>query len=483
MRATFAALLVLALAAPASADTLLDNVDGVTLDKDGKLARFSGLLIDNDGRIAQVLQRKDKRPKRTDYVIDGQGRFVIPGLIDSHIRLMPVALAALAREADGQSLPTPRPEDRDVALGKAQRLLAAQGITAVADIGTTIEDWQTYRRAGDRGSLYLRIMAYAADIPAMALIAGPRPTPWLYDDHLRAGGVHLALDGPLETRAAALKSPYADAPGTSGAMAYNDTQLRNVLSRAAMDGFQLAVTAHGDAATSGALGAFTELSLTYGTGRRWRIEAVQLADPADMAEFGRLGVIASLAPGQLASESRVAEARLGPARLGEVQPWRSLAQVGAKLVFGSGGSTAPQSPFAAMAAAISREGEDGQPFGGWQPQERLVDRIDALAASSADGAFAGFADGHFGRLVAGERADFVLLASDPLLAPLTEFRGMRVVETWIGGRKIYDSAAPAPILNKPEGSSPPQAPQPTIHRGFAAAIARSETARARPRRT
>ncbi len=443
--AALAATLAFALAAPALADTLLDNVDGVTLGKDGRLVRFSGLLIDNDGRIAQVLQRKDKRPKRTDYVIDGKGRFIIPGLIDSHIRLMDVALAALSQAADGQALPAPRPEDRDVALGKVQRLLAGQGITAVADMGTSIEDWQTYRRAGDKGTLYLRIMAYAADIPTLALIAGPRPTPWLYDDRLRAGGLHLTLDGPFEARTAALKAPYADAPATSGTMRYNDTQLRNLMSRAAMDGFQLAVSAHGDAASAGVLGAYTELSLTYGNGRRWRIEAMQLAAPDDMAEFGRLGVIASLAPGQLASESRSAEGRLGTTRLGEVQPWRSLALAGAKLVFGSGSENRSQAPLTAMASAISREGEDGQPFGGWQPQERLADRVDALAAYSADGAFAGFADGRFGRLVEGERADFVILGSDPLLAPPSELRAMRVLETWIGGRKIYDAYAPPPV--------------------------------------
>jgi predicted amidohydrolase YtcJ len=451
--AALAAALIPALAAPALADTLLDNVDGVTLGQDGRLVRFSGLLIDDDGRIAQVLQRKDKRPRRTDFVIDGKGRFVIPGLIDSHIRLMDVALAALSDAQVGQAMPAPRPEDRDVALGKVQRLLAAQGITAVADMGTTIEDWQTYRRAGDKGGLYLRIMAYAADIPTLALIAGPRPTPWLYDDRLRAGGLHLVLDGPFETRSAALNAPYADAPVSaqvrSGTMRYNDTQLRNLMSRAAMDGFQLAVSAHGDAASASVLGAFTELSLTYGTGRRWRIEAMQLAAPADMAEYGRLGAIASLAPGRLADESKAAEARLGSARLGELQPWRSLAQGGAKLVFGSGEGNRPQAPLAAVAAAISREDENGQPFGGWQPQERLADRVDALAAYSADGAFAGFADGRFGRLVEGERADFVMLGSDPLLAPPSELRTMRVVETWIGGRKIYDAFAPPPAEASP----------------------------------
>jgi hypothetical protein len=45
-------------------------------------------------------------------------------------------------------------------------------VTAVADMGTSIEDWQAYRRAGDKNQLYVRIMAYAMGIDQMALIAG-----------------------------------------------------------------------------------------------------------------------------------------------------------------------------------------------------------------------------------------------------------------------------------------------------------------------
>ena len=86
-------------------------------------------------------------------------------------------------------VPPPRPADRDLALRTAQQILLQRGITAVADMGTTIEDWQTYRRAGDNRELHIRIMAYAAGNEAMILIGGPGPTPWLYEDRLRLNGV------------------------------------------------------------------------------------------------------------------------------------------------------------------------------------------------------------------------------------------------------------------------------------------------------
>ncbi len=43
-------------------------------------------------------------------------------------------------------------------------LLLKRGVTAVADMGIGIEDWQSYRRAGDAGNLRIRIMAYAGSV-------------------------------------------------------------------------------------------------------------------------------------------------------------------------------------------------------------------------------------------------------------------------------------------------------------------------------
>jgi predicted amidohydrolase YtcJ len=432
-----AVFLFLALSATAAqADVLIDNVNGMTLDRDGRVERFTGLIVGNDGRIAQVLQRSDKRPGKVDYKVDGKGRVVIPGLIDSHIRLMDLGLWLLTGK---RTEVTPRPEDRDLALAKAQRLLFERGVTAVADMGTTIEDWQTYRRAGDLGMLQLRIMAYAEGVEAMVLIGGPGPTPWLYDDRLRMGGVKLTLDGPLLSRAAALKAPYGDAPASKATLHLNDTQLKNLMSRAAMDNFQAAVEASGDKASAAVLDALGELTDTYRGDRRWRIEQAEVFDPADLPRLAGKGVVVSMQPQQEAAGSTLAEARLGPSRLAGAYAWKSLS-ASAALTFGS--DTVPE-PFADIATAITRQRPDGEPYGGWQPQERLT-REAALAAWTAGGAYAGFAEGHFGRLTQGQRADFLLIDSDPLLATPAELRAMRVLQTWIGGKLVYQMKADEP---------------------------------------
>ena len=544
--------LAIALVAPGSAlaDTLVTNVNGLTLDENGQVERFDGILIADDGRIEQVLRRGDKRPARTDYLVDGKGRVVIPGLIDGHAHVMGIGLAAMTLDLSGtrslaeaqariaayaaahpgrpwiigrgwnqeawglgrfptaaeldsvvgnrpvwlarvdghagwansaalaaagvtaqtkdpaggriervagslkpagvlvdaatalvdRVVPPPRPEDRDAAFAMAQQALLARGVTAVADMGTTIEDWQTYRRAGDLGNLRIRIMSYAAGTEAMTLIGGPGPTPWLYEDRLRMGGVKLFLDGALGSRGAWLKAPYADAPGQRGLTLTGETQLRNAMSRAAMDNFQVAVHAIGDAANAAVLSAIDELAQTYKGDRRWRIEHAQVIDPADMARLAQHGIVASMQPVHQTSDREMAEARLGPARLAGAYAWRSVLQAGGRLAFGSDAPVELPDPFAGLAAAISREGPDGQPFGGWQPQERIT-REQALAAYTTGAAHAGFADGRLGRIARGYRADFLFVDRDPTLASAAELRGTKVQEVWISGRLAWQADA------------------------------------------
>ena len=552
MRRVLAAALLAALPAPLLADTLLDNVDGMTTDRDGRIQRFAAVLIGDDGRIVQVFARSDKKPKKTTYAIDGKGRFVLPGLIDSHGHVMEMGIAALTLDlsdthtlaealtriaaysranpdrpwiigrgwnqeawglgryptaaeldaavgdravyldrADGHAAwassramaqagitaatkdpaggrierlpggkpagvfvdaakdlfdhakPAPRPEDRDLALGKAQALLLAKGVTAIADMGTSIEDWQAFRRAGDSGRLQVRIVSYALGVDNMVLIGGPGPSQWLYDDRLKMNGLKLYLDGALGSRGAWLKAPYSDAPGQTGNRLLNESQLKNLMSRAAIDHFQIAVHAIGDAANGAALDAFEDLAQTYKGDRRWRIEHAQIVDSADIARFGRIGVIASMQPVHQTSDRLMAEARLGPQRLAGAYAWASLKRGGAKLVFGSDVPVEAADPFAGIAAAISRQGPDGQPAGGWQAQER-VDLPTALAAYTSQGAWGLFAEDHFGRIEKGQRADFVFVDRDLSVSTPEQIRATKVLETWIGGRVAYDaSKAPA----------------------------------------
>ena len=532
------------LAAPAYADGLIDNVNGITLDEGGKFARFTGLVIGSDGKVIRTLQRADKRPERPDFRLDAKGKTMLPGLIDAHGHVMGLGfqlitldlsdtrsleeakakIAAYAaanpqrkwiigrgwnqetwglgrfptaadldsvvadkpvwlERVDGHAgwansaamrasgineksvsprggriektglkpngvfvdaaaeliakfVPAPLPSERDTALAKAQLHLLGLGITAIADMGTSVDDWLTFRRAGDAGGLRVRIISYAAGVEPMIAIGGSGPTPWLYEDRLRLGGVKLYADGALGSRGAFLKSDYADKPGQRGLSFIDTTKLSNLMSRAAMDDFQIAVHAIGDAANAQVLDVIDELVPTYKGDRRWRIEHAQVVDPADIARFARNGTIASMQPVHQTSDRLMAEARLGQTRLAGAYAWNSILKAGGRLAFGSDTPVESPDPFAGIATAITREDAKGEPLGGWQAQERVTPEA-ALAGFTSGAAYAGFAESKIGRLAPRMRADFVILDRDPFFVPPAEIRQVKVEETWVNGKRVF----------------------------------------------
>jgi len=538
--------LLVALPSPLLADTLIDNVNGLQVDRAGQLQHFSGVLVGNDGKVVQLLGPGEARPRRVDYRVDGRGRALLPGLIDAHGHLSELGLgtlqldltgtrsvaelqrrlaafaashsaprwiigrgwnqelwaekrfpttadldaviadrpvwleridehaavgnsAALRAAGIGASAKAPPggrieqglffdaardmvvrkisaslPAQRDQGLANAQAIMLGFGLTSVTDMRTDEGSWNTIRRMADAGRLQIRIISYAADIDQLLSIAGSKPTPWLYGDRLRMVGLKIYADGALGSRGAWLKAPYSDKPDTRGVPFLDDAKLRNLASRAAMDHFQVAVHAIGDAANAQVIGAFEELGETYGTDRRWRIEHAQILDPADIGRLAKAGIIASMQPTHQTSDRIMAEARLGPARLAGAYAWRSIAATGAHLAFGSDFPVESPNPFPGIAAAVSRQDPQGQPPGGWRPEERVT-LAQALAGFTREAAYAGMAEDRLGSLDPGHWADFILVDRDISVASPVDIAATKVLETWMAGRKVWERSATASV--------------------------------------
>jgi predicted amidohydrolase YtcJ len=348
-----------------------------------------------------------------------------------------------ATELVASKIPAPSLAAYDAALAKAQQLLLSTGLTAAADMGTSRDDWAAMNRAGRAGRLKVRIMSYAGGIPSMRAINGGKPTAWLYGDRLHLGGVKLYADGALGSRGAWLKAPYHDMPSTRGLSLISDAELRRQTMLAAANGHQLAVHAIGDAANAQVIAAFENLDRRFPGDRRWRIEHAQVLDVADLPRLAKAGIIASMQPTHQTSDRTMAEARLGMQRLGGAYAWRTLEKSGARLAFGSDFPVESPNPFPGLSAAISRQDPSGQPAGGWRPQER-VSFAAALAGFTRGAAYAGFAETRIGSLDPGKQADFILVDRDVSNVSPVALAATRVLETWVGGRKVWASAPASP---------------------------------------
>ena len=300
------------------------------------------------------------------------------------------------------------------------------------------------RRAGDAGQLRVRILSYASGIDNLLAVAGTRPTPWLYDGRLRMVGVKLYLDGALGSRGAWLKQPYRDAPGQRGLPLVNDTVLKNLMSRAAMDNFQVAVHAIGDQANADPArrdrGARrTPITATGAGGSSMPRSSIP---PTCRASPGT-AIIASMQPIHQTSDRLMAEARMGIERLQGAYAWRCDAR----------------QPRAAR-LRLRFPGREPQPV----PRPRRRDQprgcaraaAGRLAAAAAADAGAGLRRLHPRRRLSpasprtgsarsspAGMADFIFVDRDIFAEarPARRSRETQVLETYVGGQQGLGAAA------------------------------------------
>jgi predicted amidohydrolase YtcJ len=339
-----------------------------------------------------------------------------------------------AMELIGKSIPQPDLALRRRALRLALETAAAAGLTGVHDAGVSREDLALYRELADDGALPLRVYAMAdGDGPALAQLCreGLYAHP---SGRLSMRAVKFYADGALGSRGAALNADYADDPGNRGLLIQPLAQLRQSIAHAAECGVQPAVHAIGDRANRGVLDAYAALSAEQRQKLRPRIEHAQVVALDDILRFAELGVIASMQPTHATSDMPWAQARIGVERLRGAYAWRRFLDAGVRMALGSDFPVEQVDPMLGIYAAITRQDADGEPKGGWLPDQRMT-LADALDGFTRGAAYAGFAEDQLGTLEAGHRADFVVLSMDPHSVRGRALLSIQVRSTWIDGRK------------------------------------------------
>ena len=334
-------------------------------------------------------------------------------------------------------------QDRDDALERALQVAVRNGLTGVHDMGTSFADFEQLRRFADDGRLPLRISAYAD--------GDARAFEWLCEHgryrhdggRLQMRGLKLLIDGALGSRGAALLEDYSDDPGNRGLVLLEPARYEALVRRARTFGLQVASHAIGDHGNRIVLDTYQRvLGADAKTDHRWRIEHAQIMAPADIPRFAALGVIASMQPTHATSDMPWAQDRVGPVRIAGAYAWRRFVDAGVRLALGSDFPVESPDPRLGLYAAATRQDGDGHPAGGWLPDQTLSAR-EALQGFTADAAWADHDEAQVGRLAPGLRADFVVLAQDPLSIPASELAGLSILSTWVDGRPVYEASASA----------------------------------------
>ncbi|HEX8248043.1 MAG TPA: amidohydrolase [Pyrinomonadaceae bacterium] len=170
---------------------------------------------------------------------------------------------------------------------------------------------------------------------------------------------------------------------------------------------------------------------------RHRIEHAQVISPTDFKRFGELNIIASMQPSHAISDKRWAESRLGEYRVLGAYAWHFMQSYGVHVPFGTDFPVEPINPYNTLYAAVSRQDAEGDPIGGWQPQERLTIAA-AIRCHTYESAYAEFSEKEKGEIKTGMLADLVVHSKDLLTIEPKEILMTEAVLTVFNGRVVYE---------------------------------------------
>ncbi|MEE4381916.1 MAG: amidohydrolase [Pseudomonadales bacterium] len=342
-----------------------------------------------------------------------------------------------------EAVPAPTAAERRAHILAALRVMAEDGYTAVHEAGTDAPSVEALLSLAEEGALPLRFYAMLSlrdpDLMERWIARGPRLS--RDGDRLIVRAVKGYYDGSLGARGALLLEDYSDRPGHRGVAGAEYGFDRALAEEAMRAGFQLAIHAIGDAANRDTLDFYeaTCARAPETCDGRHRIEHAQVLSPADVPRFAELGVIASMEPPHAVEDKGWAEERLGPDRILGAYAWRSLRRAGATLTFNADNPGSDHDVFYGLHAAITRRDREGEPPGGWYPEQALTAE-EALRAYTSWSARASFLEDETGTVEVGKRADLTVLDLDPLAVAASDPAGLLegdVLLTVVDGEVVY----------------------------------------------
>ena len=299
--------------------------------------------------------------------------------------------------------------------------------------------YEAYMQLKNEGRLPVRIneQLYLPDLETLDRYLEKGFEPGHGDEMFRLGPMKLLTDGCLGARTAALREDYSDDAGNRGMLTYEQEELNALIRKAHKAGMQVFIHAIGDGAIEESLKAIEQALLEHPReNHRHIINHFQIAGSDLFEKAAELGVLADIQPVFVSSDWGMAEGKVGADRLKSSYAWKSMADHGIRLLGSSDCPVEHCDPFPAIYAAVTRKDLDGNPCGGFMPEEKLTVE-QALKLFTTGGAYGSFEEDRKGILAEGYLADMVVLSEDPYTVQEDELKDIEAVMTIMDGKIRY----------------------------------------------
>jgi predicted amidohydrolase YtcJ len=367
------------------------------------------------------------------------------GVIDRDTSGQPTGvLRELAMNLFGRIIPLPSQGETIQAMREAFPTLHSLGLTGLhdfrimggAEASCAFRAYQCLRTAGE---LPLRIwMLIPLEHLDQAILQGLRTG--FGDNFLQVGHVKLFSDGSQGARTAWMLEPYLDVNHT-GLPQTPMEEIADALQRADQAGLALAVHAIGDRANRELINVFEGVlgqersGSTNPPAAPHRIEHVQNIRPQDLERMAEMGIVASVQPIHATDDRPMLEQSVGE-RSRHCYVFNDMLKTGLTLAMGSDCPVANPNPFYGIHAAVTRQNREGQPAGGWYPQQSLSVKQAVWGYSMGPALASGRA--HLqGSLSPGKFADLVVLDRDIFNIEPAEIANTQVVMTILDGQVVH----------------------------------------------
>ncbi len=337
------------------------------------------------------------------------------------------------------------PEDESLVRGieKFSFDLVSKGITTAHDAGGFgAATFRTLQQAKEKGVLHCRVIPMlwtlfgkeaqielAKNACDMGFFSG------LGDDMLKIGPLKIMVDGSAVGGTCATSAPLAHLKEASP-LSFSQEEVEKIVVDGHRCGFQMTAHAVGDRAIEVVLNAFEKAMKLYPKkDSRHRIEHCFLCDNGLAKRIKELGVIPVPNPGFLSVWGGVFEKYYGD-RIEKVMPIKTFFDMDIPVAFGSDAMVINEyEPLFGIAAAMERR---DLTTGKTINEGQCIDLLRAIRGYTYMGAYASFEEKEKGSLEGGKLADFVILSDSLINKTPDEIRKIKVNETYISGRLVFN---------------------------------------------